>query len=337
MSKNYFYGHGKLLLTGEYLVLDGAKALALPTKLGQQMHVELRPSSNPKLYWKSYDDQKKVWFDVVFELWHFDILSFDESLVDLEKVEILQSILRQARKQNIHFLREQVDFHVSTKLEFPIEWGLGTSSTLIYNIAQWAYVSPFELLEKTFGGSGYDIACAQSMGPIVYQNLKRGPQWETANFYPVFKDQIYFVYLNQKQNSRHEIQRYRDLSIDAKTNVIEKINKITEACLDVVDIKDFENLMLEHERIVAGCLDRRPVQEELFGDFDGVVKSLGAWGGDFVIVVSSLPEEAIKKYFIQRGFDKILRYDDLILQTFPRYNDSEIKLKRELSHGLNAL
>ena len=27
-----FYSHGKLLITGEYAVLDGAKAIALPTK-----------------------------------------------------------------------------------------------------------------------------------------------------------------------------------------------------------------------------------------------------------------------------------------------------------------
>lgn len=35
-----FKSNGKLLLTGEYLVLDGAVALALPTKMGQIMTVE---------------------------------------------------------------------------------------------------------------------------------------------------------------------------------------------------------------------------------------------------------------------------------------------------------
>ena len=34
-----FYSHGKLLLTGEYLVLDGALALAVPCKLGQSLTV----------------------------------------------------------------------------------------------------------------------------------------------------------------------------------------------------------------------------------------------------------------------------------------------------------
>ena len=36
---NTYRANGKLLLTGEYLVLKGALALALPTKLGQTMTV----------------------------------------------------------------------------------------------------------------------------------------------------------------------------------------------------------------------------------------------------------------------------------------------------------
>ena len=32
-----FYSPGKLMLTGEYLVLDGASSLALPTMLGQSL------------------------------------------------------------------------------------------------------------------------------------------------------------------------------------------------------------------------------------------------------------------------------------------------------------
>ena len=34
-----FYAKGKLLLTAEYAVLGGAKALGLPTKLGQSLDV----------------------------------------------------------------------------------------------------------------------------------------------------------------------------------------------------------------------------------------------------------------------------------------------------------
>ena len=37
-----------------------------------------------------------------------------------------------------------------------------TSSTLIANLAKWSNVDPYILLSETFGGSGYDIACASA-------------------------------------------------------------------------------------------------------------------------------------------------------------------------------
>ena len=43
-----YSSHGKFLLTGEYLVLKGALALALPLKLGQSMTVETFPETSQK-------------------------------------------------------------------------------------------------------------------------------------------------------------------------------------------------------------------------------------------------------------------------------------------------
>ena len=164
-KNQYFFGHGKILLSGEYLVLDGALSLALPTKVGQSLSVKYSPSFSPTLTWKSFDVKGNCWFESKFEFWHFNCL--DEK--PTEEALFLQQILQQVRKQNSHFLRDGVDVKVETHLGFPLSWGLGSSSSLIYNIAQWAYISPFELLFKTHGGSGYDIACAQSDGPIAYR------------------------------------------------------------------------------------------------------------------------------------------------------------------------
>ena len=66
--KQTFYSNGKLLLTGEYVVLDGALALALPTKFGQNLIVEPIPSE--QILWKSFDQDGSVWFE--------DTLSFEE-------------------------------------------------------------------------------------------------------------------------------------------------------------------------------------------------------------------------------------------------------------------
>ena len=70
-----FYSHGKLLLTGEYTVLEGAKALALPTKKGQQLHVE--PSPIEQLFWRSLAWDGSCWFEAQFELNDFKLIHSD--------------------------------------------------------------------------------------------------------------------------------------------------------------------------------------------------------------------------------------------------------------------
>lgn len=303
----YFFGHGKLLLSGEYFVLDGADALALPTKIGQSLSVKYAPSFSPVLSWKSFDVQGECWFDSKFEFWHFDCLDEKPSIDAL----MLQKILRQARAQNPHFLRDDVDVKVETRLGFPLNFGLGSSSSLTYNIAQWAYVSPFELLFKTQGGSGYDIACAQSEGPILYKKLSSGPNWSPVSFYPNFKDNLYFLYLGNKQNSRDAVKLYtKKRPIPA--NIVSSVSALTEKMLKSTSLGDFQNAMTEHESLVGSIINMKPVKAARFNDFNGAIKSLGAWGGDFAMVATELDFFEVKKYFSSLGLEILYRYDDLI-------------------------
>ena len=167
-----FHSNGKLLLTGEYYVLEGAKSLAIPTKFGQSLVVNQMPievGETPILQWKSYDVEGNVWLEAAFNTHNFQILSSKG-----EGTPRLQQILQQARKQNPNFLQSSSNnIQAQTHLQFARNWGLGSSSTLLSNIARWADIDAFELLEKTFGGSGYDIACAQSNQAILYQKSLR--------------------------------------------------------------------------------------------------------------------------------------------------------------------
>lgn len=329
MTGQYYYGHGKLLLSGEYLVLDGAKCLALPLKVGQNMSVSYRRSYSPKLYWKSYDQKGQLWFEATFELWHFNVLPSESKFYDADKVATLQKILKQARTQNVHFLRDEADIFVETKLEFDREWGFGSSSTLIYNIAQWAYVSPYELQEKTFGGSGYDVACAQAMGPITYQIQRQGPEWSSVSFDPHFKDCLYFVHLNKKQNSRTAIEAYNEnckkLDLEKKQDAVKKISEITERLIKAVDLTEFEQLLFKHENIMSDVLSLSRIKDIHFADYWGAVKSLGAWGGDFVLVTSNKTYQETIKYFKERGFETIFRFDDIVCQKFSMLNMSDVE------------
>ena len=52
------YSYGKLLITGEYLVLDGAKAFALPLSCGQSLNY--KEIDNNLIKWTSYDMKNHI-------------------------------------------------------------------------------------------------------------------------------------------------------------------------------------------------------------------------------------------------------------------------------------
>jgi len=120
----------------------------------------------------------------------------------------LIDILHEAYLLNPDFLQKADGYIIQTELTFPKFWGLGTSSTLINNIAQWLEIDAFKLLKNSFGGSGYDVACAQHDSAILYQLVNEEPTVETIRFKPAFSDKIHFVYLNKKQNSKSAIASY---------------------------------------------------------------------------------------------------------------------------------
>ena len=144
--KKEFYSNGKLLITGEYLVLDGGIALALPTKFGQTLTVEV--ANNQEISWCSSDSDGSVWFE--------DSIAFDEvkqnPAFENESVKnTLIKILHEAYVLNPDFINNSNGYLVTTQLTFPRNWGLGTSSTLLNNIAQWTQIDAFELLKNSFG------------------------------------------------------------------------------------------------------------------------------------------------------------------------------------------
>ena len=300
-----FYSNGKLLITGEYLVLDGAKAFAVPTKMGQDLTVSETNEFN-SIHWKSFDFDQSVWFEATLNTSEIISQKFKDENESIAKV--LQNILFEAHQLNPTILPNK-GFSVETNLTFPRFWGLGTSSTLINNVAQWFEINAFELLKNSFGGSGYDIANAQNNTPITYQLIHGKPIIEKVNFNPKFKENIYFLYLNQKQNSKAAIATYYSKQQDIQ-DVKAEINSITNEIASSINQIRFEYLLQKHEAILSDVLEMDTIQERFFSDFEGTIKSLGAWGGDFVMIVSNSNP---KKYFESKGYTTLLHYDEMIL------------------------
>ncbi|AXG75214.1 GHMP kinase [Flavobacterium arcticum] len=305
--KKTFYSNGKLLLTGEYTVLDGAKAFALPTKYGQYLHIEEDIAVGEKIFWKSLDADGSVWYEDNITI--SDIIN-NRTPENNSITSTLITILYKAHLQNPDILEKATGLIITTELTFPKHWGLGTSSTLINNIAKWFSIDAYRLLWDSFGGSGYDIACAQHNTPILYQIIKGKPTVTPIAFKPSFTDNLYFIYLNQKQDSRKAIASYREKENDINS-IISQINMITNAAANAnKSINNFTALLDEHEAIMSQVLSTPTVKESLFPDFKGSLKSLGAWGGDFILAIAKDNPTA---YFKKKGYTTIISYDDMIL------------------------
>ena len=294
------------MLTAEYLVLDGAKAIALPTKLGQHMNV--KPSRGSDLVWVAKDLKGETWFDAQISLLDFKPVKSSNE----EMAAYIGKILKNAVRLNSEFLDKWNGFKVETTLEFDQDWGLGSSSTLIYSIAQWAEVNPYLLHFRVSNGSGYDVACAGAEGPIEYVFKDDQLNIAESDFDPKFKDKLFFIYLGNKQDSAAEVNKYLKGS-KATKDQIREISDLSEKIALSKSFSKFEQHLNRHEEIVSTVLKRDPVKETNFPDFWGSVKSLGAWGGDFVLATSDRPVKATMDYFKEKGYSTILPYRELIL------------------------
>jgi mevalonate kinase len=308
---NSFYSNGKLLLTGEYLVLEGATALAVPTKFGQDLIVEKIKEN--QLIWGSFTNTGDCWFEAVFELPKLRLVnaSFNSEKEGSAEfiAETLQDILVETRKLNPEFLQSEQGFLVKTNLTFPRDWGLGTSSTLINNIAQWAKVDAFQLLWNSFSGSGYDIANAKHNTPILYQVKNQQTIVKKVDFTPSFSDQLFFVHLNKKQDSKAGIARFKEKR-EKINNQIHLVSEISKQLIHEQKLSEFEKLIQEHEKIISSIIELPTVKERLFSDYFGTLKSLGAWGGDFILATGN---KDTSQYFIDKGYATILKYSDMVL------------------------
>lgn len=303
VKKESFSAHGKFLLTGEYAVLDNVDALAIPLKLDQRL--EVKPQRSATIQWTSHNVDGSIWFEDSIPL---------ESLIDSrfkggtditrKLVHILRSALGLVDK--INFAN---GFAATTHLDFDRKSGMGTSSTLIAMVARWIGCDPFKLQFECFGGSGYDIACATADSPLVYNFNDADPRILPISYEPEFKEQLFFIYLNQKQDSRESIASFNPEHLTDENR--DFLNEMPKHFLETEDdLGAFEEVILRHEKIIGELIGVAPVKERLFPDYSGAVKSLGGWGGDYILVTGTA--ESIN-YFKEKGYSQILSWKDVVI------------------------
>jgi len=298
-----YRANGKLLLTGEYLVLHGAKAIALPLKVGQQLTVS-EGNHADMAQWQAYYDGK-LWFSCDLSSVDFSILNTSHQ----DKGETLCKIFQTIKSLNPDFeLKAGTRFE--TALEANPEWGFGSSSTLVSLLSQWTGVDPFRLNELVFKGSGFDIACATANGPIFYVRNKPA---EPLVLNYTFSDNLFLLYSGQKKKTAKEVSSFLK-EIIVSEQLIDEMSILSGEFAACREQGEFNNLIKLHEEMIGSLIGQTPVKEQYFADFNGEIKSLGAWGGDFYLASTQLPFSEVKKYFVNKGLIVLFKWDDLILK-----------------------
>ena len=284
--------NGKLLLTGEYLVLDGANALAIPTCFGQTMTI----SKSECMTWEARDVFNEIWMQYRHN---------SEEILDLFLNDLFKNIGSEHTYQSFEF---------KTKVDFPREWGLGTSSTLIALIADFYKVNPYILNSKLFSGSGYDIACAFASKPITYQvNDFNNPNIQEVELKKIITDCIYFVYLGEKQNSKEEIRKYHSTKT-IRQSTIDDVSRITQNILENQTLDHWIEQLEKHEELISKAIGLKKISETKLLGLPYFSKSLGAWGGDFAMILTNANLDEVREELMKFNLETVISYDDMIFR-----------------------
>ena len=297
-----FKSNGKLLITSEYLVMKGAMALAIPAKLDQELNVI--STNSDFINWKSFNKDNQIWYEEKFFLDKGTLIYHGKKNKMSDLIVRLFDYIHKFNKPEKSIGNEFI-----WKINFNINWGLGSSSTLINNLSKWAKVNPYKLLFSVFNGSGYDIACCDKSNPIIFQKKDDYLSVSDTTFNPNFLNNLFLIFLNKKQDTQKSVQNFLETD-QSLSEGINQINEIVDEIENVKDITTFESLIERHEKIIANVLQMPTIQNEKFPDYNnGVIKSLGSWGGDFVLATG---DEKSVNYFEEKGFNTIRKISDLL-------------------------
>ena len=301
---NVLQAHGKLLISAEYLVMHGALALALPLKMGQRLH-RVKKDDPSVFSWKALYG-KDSWFSADYDPYSLDIIKTSQR----EKAEYLRGLIRTCTTMNPAFQEELHTWQVETRLDFSPSWGLGSSSTLTALLALWAGIDPLDLNFRVSDGSGYDVACATAGQPILYSLREDGPRIEPVDFHPPFASQLCFVWLGSKQPTARHLKEMSGFSPGDED--IRHFSQLTRSMLETGELKEFQRLMEEHEAALSALIRRERVKDTRFPNLQGSVKSLGAWGGDFVMVASEQDPATLSDYLDDLGLTTRFWFQDIV-------------------------
>ena len=297
-----FFSHAKLILMGEYAVLHGTNAICLPLKTGQKLEIENNITG--QIHWR-WSFEQNILADITLESGSLEIKEIKSG-----NAQWAIDLILYIRQQNPAFLKNKgCSLHFINL--FPPEWGLGSSSATISSLCRFADVNPFLVNEKLMGGSGADIACTTAKKWFLYRRSIPAPEiWQIPTEY-TFPENTFFIYSGQKQETAGHLKNIARSENKANDAIWSEVNKFILRFLAASTLPEAFKIIHEHELLIAGQIQKQPIGN-LFPDFPGKIKSLGAWGGDFFMALSQQPSDFVRNYFSIKGYDKVFLWEDFV-------------------------
>ena len=305
-----YFAPGKILLAGEYTVLLGLEALAVPVKQGQwlEFFAFSTPENQPRiLYFKAIDSEGLTWIENRYDL---------EEQVWLEPTTPeLEPFSKVLTKVPDEFWEENRSYRLETRLEFGRETGLGSSSTFIALMAECFRLDPQKLQEEIFKGSGYDVAIACLGKPITFWRNEQGAHYRSWNIQPKLTEDWRVVFLGEKVDSRKSASAILETLANMLSEPFYKqqFERVLNIVRDADNTQSIEAALEMYQLLLAQLLDMNTPYKEfnLTPVKQGLCKWLGAWGGDMILVNNTLFEKELDFFsdFESVRWNELVKYE----------------------------
>lgn len=302
------------MLCGEYVVIIGVEALALPVSLGQWMYVwEFdSPGGGDRLIWEAKEKDGSTWLNESFALPLEAMEAEAEKSSERDRSrEVLHSMLSMVAEG---FWKTGKSYRIETQLEFDRSSGLGSSSTMVANFARFAGLDAQKVQQKVLGGSGYDVAVAELGKGLVFWKNAEVANWDAWKLSADLTSKWKIVFLGKKQNSRNALADVKGklMEIEKDDFLMHQLQQVCAAVKMAKQVPMLEAGLEMWQAILAMSLGlETPYQHFKFQPSKGgLCKWLGAWGGDMLLINDVFEEserEALKKY-------KIVDWNQLVLK-----------------------
>ena len=146
---------------------------------------------------------------------------------------------------------------IETHLQFPQEWGLGSSSTLCALLARWSLGDAQKIQQAVWGGSGYDVAVAEVGKPLVYWISGDEPNWAEWRLMPELSANWWILMPGNKQNSRESLRSVKErlLELQQEPFIMHQLKQIIDRIKLAEDVPTMEAGLEMYQAILGTILE----------------------------------------------------------------------------------